>query len=90
MGRSIYLVNPACDSPSYYTPEAYMAIGLGPTVPMADLSITTVAALVPPSFQIRLCDENASPIDFESVPDFIGITGKVKSMGTHEAARARV
>jgi radical SAM superfamily enzyme YgiQ (UPF0313 family) len=81
MGRSIYLINPTCDHPSYYTPEAYVAIGLGPTIPMADLSITTVAALVPAVFQIRLCDENASPIDFGSGSDFVGITGKVSQWG---------
>ena len=81
MAKRIYLVNPACDSPSYYTPDIYRAMGAGSTIAMADLATTTVAAMAPADFDIRICDEYATPVDFEAACDFVGITGKVSQWG---------
>src|SRR5207245_7854224 len=37
----------------------------------------TVAALAPDDFQVRLCDEQVTPVDFDEAAGFVGLTGKV-------------
>jgi radical SAM superfamily enzyme YgiQ (UPF0313 family) len=81
MGKSIYLINPASDSPGYFTAEVYGAWGLGPAAMMADLAIPTVAGMVPKDFDVRICDESVCPIDFDMSVDFVGITGKISQWG---------
>ena len=39
------------------------------------LGVGTVAALAPDDFNVTVCDEGVTPIDFESDAEFIGITG---------------
>jgi radical SAM family protein/uncharacterized protein DUF4070 len=80
-GKSIYLINPVADIPGYFTAEVFAARGLSPAVAVADLAIATVAGLAPDDFHVELCDENASPINFDSTADYIGITGKVSQWG---------
>lgn len=77
MGKSIYLINPAADMPSYFSAEAFAARGLPAAIAIADLAIATVAGLAPEDFGVELCDENVSAVNFDSAADFIGITGKV-------------
>ena len=77
MSRSIYLVNPAADSPTYFSAEVVHGWGYGHAACLADLTISTVAALVPADFEVRLCDENVTPIDYDADADFVAITGKV-------------
>src|SRR5712691_1773009 len=77
MAKSIYLINPAADFPSYFSSEVFAASGLAPAISMADLAIATIAAMAPGDFAVRLCDEYVSPIDFDTSADFVGITGKV-------------
>ena len=79
MGKSIYIVNPAADMPSYFSAEVLSARGLAPGVSTADVSIALVAALVPAGFgfDIALCDENVTPVDFDHSAHYVGITGKV-------------
>jgi radical SAM superfamily enzyme YgiQ (UPF0313 family) len=77
MSISIYLINPASDFPTYFGAEVFAGRGLNPAAFMADLSIATVAGMLPEDFDVRLCDENISPIDFNTPADYIGITGKV-------------
>lgn len=89
MGKSIYLVNPAADFPSYWTSEVYQARGLEPAVIIADLAIATVAAFVPSDFVVKLCDECMSPINFDIGTDFVGITGKVSQWGRMKAIARR-
>jgi len=48
---------------------------------MADLAIPTIAGMAPKDFDVRLCDESVSPIDFDVPVDFVGITGKVSQWG---------
>ncbi len=73
---SIYVINPAPVSPTYYTAEAY-ADAEGGWVQIADLAIVTVAAFAPQGWDVRVCDEAISPVDFDADADFIAITGKV-------------
>jgi hypothetical protein len=80
-GKSIYLINPVADIPGYFTAEVFAARGLRPAVAVADLAIATVAGFAPDDFRIELCDENTSPINFDSAADYIAITGKVSQWG---------
>jgi radical SAM superfamily enzyme YgiQ (UPF0313 family) len=77
VGKSIYIVNPAADMPSYFSAEVLAARGLAPGVSTADVSIALVAALVPAGFDIALCDENITRVNFDHSADYVGITGKV-------------
>ena len=81
MSKSLYLINPKADAPSYYEAEIFAHLGLPPTALIADLAITTVAALAPPDFEITLCDEQISAVDLDHPADFIGITGKSSQVG---------
>lgn len=74
---SLYLVNPVSDFPNYYGAESFAARGLRPATLMADLVIPTLAAMAPPTFDVSLCDENVTPIDWDTPADIIGITGKI-------------
>jgi radical SAM superfamily enzyme YgiQ (UPF0313 family) len=88
MARSLYLVNPKADFPTYYTAEVMEGIGLRPAAFAADLAIATVAALAPPDFHVTLGDESAGPIDYDSDAEVIGITGKVSQWGRMAQAAA--
>ena len=81
VSKTIYLINPLADFPSYFSAEVFEAWGVAPATSMADLAIATVAALASHHFEVRLCDENVSPIDFDAAVDFVGITGKVSQWG---------
>jgi len=88
MSKSIYLVNTTADFPTYFGAEMVGAMGLKPATTMADLAIPTVAAMAPDTFDVRLCDENLTPIDFDIPADFIALTGKVSQWGRmREVAR---
>ena len=74
---SICIVNPANDVPSYHSAEAYApGDGRGWAL-IADLTIVTLAALVPPDWDIRLVDEAVAPADLDIEVDFVAITGKI-------------
>jgi hypothetical protein len=77
VSKSLYLINPSADLPSYFGAEVFAGRGFEPATSMADLSVATVAALAPDDFQVRLCDEHIAGVDFDSSADFVGITGKV-------------
>jgi len=81
MGKSLYFINPTTDFAGYYTAEVFAAQGLSPTVLTADLTTTTLAAMAPADFTVRLCEEYVEPVDFDSSCDFIGITGKITQLG---------
>ena len=81
MSKSIYLVNPAADFPTYFGAEMVGAMGLKPATTIADLAIPTVAAMAPEDFDVRLCDENLTPVDLDVPADFIALTGKVSQWG---------
>src|SRR3954470_15479123 len=73
---SIYIVNPASTAPGYHTAEAF-ADARGGWTQVADLTVVTLAAFVPPGWSVRLADEAVSPVDLACEADFIAITGKV-------------
>jgi radical SAM superfamily enzyme YgiQ (UPF0313 family) len=81
MLRSIYLINPASDFPTYFSAECFAGARLRPTTLMADLAVPTLAALVPAGIDVRLCDENVEPVDLDTPADVVGITGKVTQGG---------
>ncbi len=81
MAKSIYLVNPTADFPTYFGAEMVEAWGLTPAAAIGELALPTVAAMVPESFDVRLCDENLTPVDFDLPVDFVAITGKVSQWG---------
>jgi radical SAM superfamily enzyme YgiQ (UPF0313 family) len=88
MSRSIYLVNPRADFPTYFGAEMMAAWGLRPVTTIADLATTTVAAMVPDDFEIRICDEHVTPVDFGTPADFVALTAKI-SQGERMRAIAR-
>ncbi len=82
MTRSIYLINPAADLPTYLGAEVYAGwCGTPRATFIADLAVPTVAGMAPQDFDLVLCDQNIEPIDFETPADLIAITGKVSQFG---------
>jgi radical SAM superfamily enzyme YgiQ (UPF0313 family) len=74
---SIYIINPANDVVSYHSAEAYApGDGRGWAL-IADLTIVTLAALIPSNWDIRIADEAVTPVDFDIEVDFVAITGKI-------------
>ena len=61
MARSLYLINPAADFPTYYGAEVYAGRGYRPAVGLADLVVPTLAAMVPDDFGVHLCDLEVDP-----------------------------
>lgn len=81
MKASIYLINPRAACPTYFGAEVFAANGFPTLVYFADLVLPTLAAFVPEDWEIRLCDENLDPVDFDCAADFVGITGKISQFG---------
>ena len=77
MGKSIYLINPKSEMPSYFGAEMYAHFGLPAAQSIADLSTATVAAMVPDDWQIELCEEYVESIDFDHPAAWVGLTGKI-------------
>jgi radical SAM superfamily enzyme YgiQ (UPF0313 family) len=88
LSKSIYLVNPSADFPSYFTAEGVEAWGLPPAICLADLTLPTVAALAPDHFELELCDESVAPVDFATPADFVALTGNVSQWGRMRAIAA--
>ena len=81
MAKSIYLINPKADFPNYYSAEVVTDLGLTPAAFIADLVLTTVAALIPDEFEVTICDEHMTPVDFDTSAEIVGITGKSSQVG---------
>jgi hypothetical protein len=77
MSKSIYIVNPAADFPTYFGAEVLAASGRPAGVMMADLAATTVAAMAPADWQISICDQSVAPVDYDHPADWVLLTGKV-------------
>ncbi len=89
MTKTIYIINPAADFPTYFGAEVYGAWGKQASVSVAELAITTLAAFVPPEFTIELCDENLEPARLDVDADYVALTGKVsQSVRMRELAEA--
>lgn len=68
----IRLIDPAYDHP--YISHSQKVIK---KIWFAHLTLTTLAALTPPEFEVSITDENVEPIDYEEEVDLVGITGMV-------------
>ena len=77
MSPALYVINPATDFPSYFGGEVFAARGFPGATMVADLALPTLAALAPTDFDVTLCDESISAVDFEHPAPFVAITGKV-------------
>ena len=77
MQRSIYLINPAEFGPAFHGSEVIEAWTSRRVASIADLSTTTVAALVPADWDVAICDERIEDVDLNHPASVIGITGKV-------------
>jgi radical SAM superfamily enzyme YgiQ (UPF0313 family) len=78
MLKSIYVVCPASDFPTYFGADVLAGNGFRPAAYMGDLAIVTVASMARAAgLEVRLCDENISPVDLDCDADCIGLTGKV-------------
>ena len=76
MAKSIYLINPADSYPTYYGAEVLAHLGFSSVASIADLTMTTVAALIPDDFEITICDEHITPADLDTKAEVVAITGK--------------
>ncbi|MFN0204708.1 MAG: radical SAM protein [Planctomycetota bacterium] len=81
MKRSIYLINPAADFPTYYGAEVYEGRGYKSAAFLADLVVPTLAAMVPSDFHVEICDEHLESVNFDLPVDYVGITGKISQWG---------
>ena len=77
MRKSIYLINPRERTPGYYGLEVLQAARISDAVGLADLSTTTLAAMIPRDWQITICDERGASVNTDTDAEVIGITGKV-------------
>lgn len=73
----IYLINPKEDIEGYFGWPMIDKEEQDSLVTVADLSTTTVASLMEPYFDVKICEANIFPVNFNSDADFIGITGKI-------------
>ncbi|MCA1643995.1 MAG: B12-binding domain-containing radical SAM protein [Chloroflexi bacterium] len=80
MSRSIYLVNPVAEAPGYFGGEMYAGNGLPPGVLVASLALPTLAGMVPADFEVHMCDEHITSIDFDTRYDFVAITGQITQL----------
>ena len=86
---SLYLINPAGEIPTYFGAEVFEALGHRPASFIADLALPTLAAILPPGFRLRLCDEHLEPVDLDDDSTFVGLTGKVTQWSRMRALAER-
>ena len=77
MRKTLYLINPKSPTPSYFGAEAYEYSGGRTAQGIADLATTTVAALAPDDWQVRICDEYLESVDLDTDAHYVGLTGKI-------------
>lgn len=79
--KSIYLINPKNDFASYYGGEVMEGLLDKPGQLVADLAVTTVAALMQPYMVVALCDQHVQDVDWQIDVDYVGITWKITQWG---------
>lgn len=77
MPKSIYLINPREQYPAYDGTDALHAWGISDRIAMADLTMPTIAAFVPSTWKITICDERVDPVDLDTAAEVVGLTGKI-------------
>lgn len=82
MEQTVYLVNPRADYPSYFGAEVLGRYGYRHRAALvADLAVSTIAAMIPRDFRVEIVDENISDINFDIDAEIVAITGKVSQWG---------
>jgi hypothetical protein len=81
MSRSLCLINPRTDPPSYFSAEFCTASGCAPAALVADVGTATAAAMRPADFEVRQNDENIAPVPNRLDVDQVGLTGKIGRWG---------
>ena len=74
---SLYVINPRAPAASYFGAEVFARSGFPAAQGIADLAAVTVAAMAPPHWDVSVCDEHISPVDFDHPARCVAITGKV-------------
>ena len=69
----IYLINPKTELP-YMFGEEFLEREI---IFIADNSLPTVAACIPKDWEVQICDERATAIDYNTDAQWIGITGRI-------------
>jgi hypothetical protein len=70
------LVNPKAESQPYFGADIYEASGFQGALLVADLSLVTVAAFIPDTFDVHLCDDHVGAVDLDFPADYVALTGK--------------
>jgi len=78
---TIYLISPRAEPLAYFGAELYAHSGFDGAQMVADLTMPTVAALIPADFHIRLCDEHLTPVDLDAPADIVALTAKTSQAG---------
>jgi radical SAM superfamily enzyme YgiQ (UPF0313 family) len=71
---AIYLINPRAHTPTYDNCHSDAWV----TCP--DLTLLTVAAMLPPSWTVRYTEEQIDPVDFDHPAEFVGLSGKTAQL----------
>jgi len=71
----IYLISPRYDVPAYFGSEVLRDLMLEPVNYIAELTLPTIASLIPSDIEVEICDENLTEVDFD-IDAIIFITGK--------------
>ena len=81
VSKSIYLINPLADFPSYFSAEVFeaWALHLLPRWPTSRLR--RLPPWHPAILRFGFATRTSPPIDFDAAVDFVGITGKVSQWG---------
>ena len=79
--KSLYLINPKPDFPTYFAADYFAAAGLPSVAQIADLAIPSLAAMAQPYLDVTLCDELIHDVDTRADWDVVGITGKISQVG---------
>ena len=74
--KSIYLINPKAEPQPYFGADVYEASGFQGALLVADLALVTVAAFIPDTFDVYLCDEHVDAVDLDFSADYVALTGK--------------
>jgi len=74
--HSLLLINPRWDQQNQWNLREVAAI-VGKKKSVMPLSLPTLAALTPDTWDIHIVDEDVEPISFDAKPDVVGITSMV-------------
>ena len=71
----LLLIQPRLPESFWSFSWAFKEIVRDKRAPISPLGLAAVAALTPPSWHVRIVDENVEPIDFDTPADVVGVCG---------------